>query len=157
MTLAEIRAAIVADFAALAGMESIHVAGWDGRFSAEDLRSWAPRAPAVMVGVTRVANLKPQGDHLWGDCAFVAAVIVNDGAGKPRDMRVLELVGLLIERVEATERKPWAGLSEFGDVIEADKVQASNLASMQLDRKGLTLWAVTWNQRVKVAPVRIFE
>lgn len=123
--------------------------GHGGQFTLEELRRWASQAPGVKVAVL---SLTPGGGVSggWRDykvrCA--AVVVTRDAIGLPRDQSVLVISQTLIELIY---QNTWGLDPDF--CFAADAAAGKSLYSSDLDRQGVALWQVQWEQKLRL-PVR---
>lgn len=137
MTLAELRAGIIADLQNRIG-NSVKVAGHGGRFSADELQRYGTVAPAVLVAILGLADLQQQGSTVDASVACAALVVTADRPGLSRDLGALGII---------TTLAPVLPGQDFDlDVSGATNVRADNLYSAQVDKLGVALWAISWRQ-----------
>lgn len=116
----------------------------DGRFTADEVRRWAIRTPAVRLACLGLASVGDSGDERSEPVLQLAAMVVTrDGAGMPRGKSARNLVDCLVSRVP---RERW-GLTGVGP---AGNLRADNLYSGKIDKFGVALWAVLWRQTLRL-------
>lgn len=148
-TVLELRDRILADLSAAlpAGVTVRRLRGSNPQLHRESVR-----APAVMVYVGGARDTGATGAHPWADWLLGAVVIagdtvgldVDDGPGRRDDGAML-----LVERVLRTVvDSDWGGTASR----VADNVRATRIREDEYERRGLALWAVTWEQRLYIEP-----
>lgn len=137
MTLADLRAAIIADLQARLG-NNVKVSGHGGRFGSDELKRYGAVAPACLVAILGVSNLQASGSSIVGDVACAALIVTADRPGLLRDLAALGIVTTLVAALPGVD---------FGlDVSGAASVRADNLYSGAVDQLGVALWAIAWRQ-----------
>lgn len=114
-----------------------------GSLTEAELRRWGAVAPAVFVavlGVRSPATRLP--DNV--DMTFCLYVATRNGVGGGRDDLALNLVQGLNQLLLGQR----FGLDGF--VGLPSQVDSQNLFSTDLDKTGLSLWAITWQQTVEL-------
>ena len=116
----------------------------DGRFQAAELRRWSLRAPAVLVAWLGTPRTETPGVP-WTDCEqqLAAFVVTRDAPGLPRGKAARAIAAALLLLIP---RARW-GLSGTG---AAERLQARNLFSAEIDKANVALWAVTWRQALRL-------
>lgn len=115
-----------------------------GRFDEAELKRVATRAPALFVsclGCLTVTN--PGTEQADASLALAVYIVTQSVPGLPRDAGARNLAEALVTLVPL-ER--W-GLSGCG---EAQAVRATNLYSGDVDKLGVALWAVSWQQTLRL-------
>ncbi|KAB7624323.1 hypothetical protein [Alkalilimnicola sp. S0819] len=143
MRLLSFRDAVVAGISqALTELKSCEAHG--GRFDEKELRRYALRAPAVLVAVRRIPALAAE-NEITPTLTCAAFVVTRDARGRPRDAAGLALVEALLQVVaNNTWGLDWAHRPQ--------RLEADNLYSAALDKQGVALWGVAWQQAVDLAP-----
>ncbi|MBU1611242.1 MAG: DUF1834 family protein [Proteobacteria bacterium] len=113
-----------------------------GRFDAEELARMATRTPAVLVATLGFSDLTEGQGEYRAEVRFVAFAVASDKPGLPRDKAVMAMADALSKLIPGNR---W-GLEESESAPQ--DVRADNLYSGQLNKSGVTLWAVTWRQRM---------
>lgn len=115
-----------------------------GRFDLKEIKRLATRLPAVKVTLMDVQAFQPVETEQWDVSLHLASfMLVSDRKGLPKEqaaINLIEALGLLI----AEQR--W-GVTGVG---QASRIKASNLFSTQLDREGLAIWGITWEQSMRL-------
>jgi hypothetical protein len=117
-----------------------------GAFTLDEIKRYVTGAPALVVVCMGVPEIEVQGGMSCANSAwaiFVLTRTVPENAGGPRDTFVMRLV----EQVVATlPEQTWGHLA-----AQCPKnMVATNLFSTPLDKEGLALWAIRWQQLVDV-------
>ncbi|MEL6183075.1 MAG: hypothetical protein AAFU79_00530 [Myxococcota bacterium] len=118
------------------------VVAQDGPVTADVLKKYAAKTPAIFVTVDRVKGLQDVGGETWG-CARCELYVVTSVANcKKRGEVALAIAGDLASLVH---KNCW----DLENVKGADGTEARNLYSLNLDKAGLTAWAVGFEQWVR--------
>lgn len=116
-----------------------------GRFTLEELKQYALQGPAVLVAVLAVGPVEIASQGVEATLSLGAFVVVGDKPQLPRDTGALALTSALVAALPG---------NDFGVAVDgARKVRGDNLYNSALDRQGVALWAVTWQQEVALAQV----
>ena len=145
MSLQGVRASIVDRLqSALGGAARAKAHG--GRFSLAELKRHAVQGPAVLVACLGVVKLTPAAAGVEALCAWGAFVVCADKPLLPRDAAALGLVSAMLPLVPG---QTW----ERDDVDQPRQVRADNLYTSELDKEGVALWALTWQQEITLGQV----
>ena len=81
----------------------------------------------------------------WTDCdqELAAFVVTRDRTGEPRGKAARAIAAALLLLIP---RARW-GLADFGT---AERLQARNLYSGEVDKEGVALWMVSWRQTLRL-------
>lgn len=122
------------------------VVGHGGRVSLEELRRIAlpASAPAALV-VVLGGDVEREGGGGTGVCEAQVAVFVAC-LGDSQTLRDAEALTVAEAVLVQAVRNAW----DFDDAQAPARIRADNLFSGRIDRHGVALWAVRWNQRVNV-------
>jgi phage gp37-like protein len=141
MSLALFRDAIVAKIKTdLPTLRTCQAHG--GRFDLGELSRWAMQSPAVIVSVLGGAVEREGGANVI-NTKVVAFVITPGSSVSHRDIAVMSIVDSLVAMVC---QNSW----NYEDAQAPQNMSAENLYSGDLDKTGVALWAVTWDQRLDV-------
>ena len=141
MSLLDVRTAIVTGLKA-ALPAGVYVEGHRGRFdSATEIQRFAVKAPAVLVACVGVPVQEPGAGLLILPARWVVFVITRDQPGTPRDAGALALVEAILLTVSGNI---WGRT----DVAEPVQLDARNLYSGAIDKLGIALWGITFDQTV---------
>lgn len=143
MSLNDYREAVATDLRAVLPA-SVHVETHGGRFDEGEIKRVGGKAPAVFVAVLDVADIEAGNGAILGDVTMGAFVATKDAPAMRRDEAALALAVVVTRRV---------ALAEWPAEHTPQRVAARNLFSASQDRTGLALWAVSWRQRVAIAPL----
>lgn len=144
MTLSEILDTIAAAIrAALPALKSCEAHG--GRFDAQELMRVAAKAPALFVAITRVNNLRLEYGERKAELMFAGFIVTKDTPGADRAQMALTilqaLAGIIPDNrwnIDGAESLP-------------TNIEAQNLFSAALDKKGVAMWAISWRQTFAIA------
>jgi hypothetical protein len=114
-----------------------------GQFDkAEELGRWmSDKDGGVRIAVLRIPKMENQGNELVGTIEFAAYVFCADLWAYAKDQRAEVIAGRLAKALMI--KGGWVGK---GAKKAPESVQARNLYSIQTDKKGVAIWAVTWLQ-----------
>lgn len=124
----------------------------DGQFGTADLRRYVTQAPAVYVACVGSDDDEDQGDDLVVVAKWAMVVVTrrthNEGDEATRTMSALGLVEQLmfLVRNSGSVANSWA--SETNQ--PAAKIRSRNFFDEEADKKGVGIWAITWDQAVSV-------
>jgi phage gp37-like protein len=143
MSLNDFRNAIVTTIKDLMPeLRSVETHG--GVFGAGELKRFATKAPGIRVALLSVDDPKPQsGGAVQWRAKCVAYVMTKNRGGLKRDVAALNIVTALVAHIND---------HRFGltFVTPAKPVTARTLYSGELDKSGITLWAVQWFQTIEL-------
>jgi len=129
---------------ALAGLCD-DVARHPGEFTEDDLRDLITRKRAVRIGLLDLENPRVTGKNS-GTIAvnFGVYVIAADRGHADRSQAALQIVERLL-----FETLPHAAMGENAAAINPQTLDAQNLMDAQIDRKGVAMWAVSFQVQAK--------
>ena len=132
----------------LPGLSSCEV--HDGKWDAAELMRWTVLTPAVRVAWLGTTRTGTPGEA-WTDCSqqLAAYVMTRDQEELPRGTAARNLVDWLLLYLPRTR---W-GLSSAAGIGAATDLRAENLYSSAVDKTGVAMWAVTWQQAMRLATV----
>jgi phage gp37-like protein len=114
-----------------------------GRINSDELKRLITRLPAVRVAVLSSPSCDPvDTGQVEINLRLAAFVITGDRNGLSRDEAALAIVEALAIHIPM-QRWGMVGVSD------ATKVKADNLYSGMIDRQGVSLWAVGWEQSIR--------
>jgi phage gp37-like protein len=116
-----------------------------GRFDRGELQRLSRRAPAVLVAVLGIPGLDDGAGAGRAAVRWGAYVLTRDTPAVRRDVAVLDYAEALMRLVRGNR---WA----LGSAQRPRRIGADNLYSGELDKHGIALWAVTWEQEIAFAP-----
>lgn len=133
--------------------EQVHVPAarvHPGIFDAEEMARTVVQAPALLLSLAGLL----EGDYAGGEqYEYIAALTLylpvrDEQPDRPRTETVLDdlvwpLLGYLPGRQFAT---PWSG--------PAGSPTAANLYSATIDARGVALWSIEWDQRLRLPRIR---
>jgi hypothetical protein len=135
---------------------AVDVRSFDGRFGADGKDFVTVKAPGVLVACLGFAEQDDQ-IPVEVDAQFFAVCITRtpDNAGASGAHRtpadIAAVLATLVTRIVKTER--WEDSDDIATTSgPATRVRASNDYTNALSMKGMSAWAVTWNQRVELDP-----
>ncbi|ASX25872.1 phage protein Gp37 [Candidatus Williamhamiltonella defendens] len=115
-----------------------------GRFNLEELKRIATQLPAIRVAFMGCPQLKQiETREKEAVVRMAAFIMTGDRRGLPKDEAALALVEALLVLI------PYQSWGIKG-VLGAANVKADNLFSGQVERQGVAMWAVTWEQSVRL-------
>lgn len=133
-----------------------------GRFDVGELQRYAARAPAVLVACTGVGDVHEQAAAAVAMLRWVAVVIARDVPAVAaqtdpvvvhvpavhRDAQMLVLSESLLGIISGNR---W-GMSS---THRPQRIRGDNLYSGQLDKKGIAVWALSWDQAIDHEPIDV--
>lgn len=137
----QVRSAIVATIAQnLPALKSCAPHG--GRFDLQELQRWSMQAPAVAVSAVQIPGVANDETNQVR-VRWVAYLIVKDAPGVTRDVVALDYTEALLRLARGNT---WG----LDNLQRPESLAADNLYNGQSDRKGMALWAVSWQQSVNL-------
>lgn len=118
-----------------------------GRFGLQDLKHYAKRAPAIVVTNLGGTNTRREGGTKVSDRQWAAFVITKGTSQERRDAQALVLVQELLKLLPDQSGRWGDDNAHIPENIDDD-----NLFSVELDKQGIALWAVTWTQGYDIEP-----
>jgi phage gp37-like protein len=113
-----------------------------GRFTLEQIKRHTRRSPAVILACAGLPDLEIQGGaERVVTTRWVAMVMATDRERNTRDEKCIATVELILHLL-GDQR--W----DLDDVHRTSDIDATNLFAPDVERHGLALWAVTWDQKV---------
>jgi hypothetical protein len=139
-TLNQIQDAVVATIkSGLTDLKTVEAHG--GRFDAGEIRRVTAQAPAAFIAVLNFRQVDDRGSNLVTLGAFVTA---KDLPGNLRTKQAGALVSALASFIAGNR---W-GLDDAEGIPQG--INGRNLYGSSVDRKGVALWAITWQQRFEL-------
>lgn len=139
MTLLSVRDEIAEVYKAT--LNNVHVITHGGPLTVTDIEQIAAQSPAAIVSCLGIPRMFRQAATVSADAVFGVFCVVEDSQKSSRDAGALLLVESVM--VELLNQR-WNG-EACGAPQDA---VATNLYSTELDRCGVSLWAVRWRQQV---------
>lgn len=144
MSLETLRDAVVATISAAVGPE-IACEPHGGRFDAAELKRVSTKAPAVFVAVLGYRDLAYANGLYQANVAWGAFVVARDRRGVHRDLvatAVMDRLALIVPE------QTWSTDACLGT---PQAVRGDNLFSSGVDKLGVAMWAMTWQQTMVLA------
>ncbi|SPD73813.1 conserved hypothetical protein [uncultured Desulfobacterium sp.] len=140
--ITDVRSAIIdAIKTGVPGLED-HVEPHGGRFDLEELKRLAQRSPSMLVACLGVVSARANSaGETEAVCKWAAFVLTTDKRGVARDVGVLALVAAVLPVIPDN---CWG----VDGVNSPKNIRADNLFSTALDKIGVALWAITWDQEI---------
>ena len=142
----------------------------DGRFDLPEVKRFAVKAPAVLVACLGTVSVEDRGDEgieslrLWA--AFVLTrstpgLLRGEAARNLVDnLELLILRGYYVTNDQGvvitdpiTGARTLANRWGLRGIGPAEQVRSQNLYSASTDKDGVSLWAVTWRQKLRLEPL----
>lgn len=118
-----------------------------GRLNVDQLRQLGVKTPAVLVSRLRARQDRSYaGPHRTFRLQMAAFILCKDELGLPRDLAAANIAQVLLNLIPDQQ---W-GLPD--DVMPAEAVCEEPLVSVEANKSGLALTAVTWEQVAALAP-----
>lgn len=144
MSLLKLREAIVNDIKvnAFSGVAGITVQSHAGRFDAAELQRIATQSPAIHIACLSVTEIDQGIDGISATLTWGAFITAKDKPGTPRDVGALAIVNALVRYVPGQR---WNLDQSEG---RPHRINANNLYAASIDKLGVAMWAVTWQQQM---------
>ncbi|WP_419534734.1 hypothetical protein [Endozoicomonas sp.] len=118
------------------------VASHPGRFTETELSRLLTARKAVRVSIENTQSVSVTGQGIQEANLLMAAfVICSDSKNEPRHESALLLTEAIIEQLP---------FNRFGTYylkpVKPSSISAENLYSGEIDRKGIALWGISWEQ-----------
>lgn len=118
-----------------------------GRFDLVEIKRVAANAPAVFVAALATGKQESSNGDVQAPVSFAVFIVTKDQPQKTRDSLVLDIVNALLV---LTDSNDW----DSEDVIEdPTNIRSQNLYSASIDKNGIAMWAITWQQKIKLGNV----
>lgn len=138
MSLLALRQAVVDDLKV--ALPGVTVVAHRGRFdNAAEIQRFATKAPTVLVACVGFKPFNPGGGLVQLRARMVLFVITRDAPQLERDAGALALAEAIELRVPGNT---WA----LDSLSAPTDIEARNLYSGQIDKLGVALWAITFDQ-----------
>lgn len=113
-----------------------------GRFDLVEIKRVAANAPAVFVAALATGKQESSNGGVQAPVSFAAFIVTKDQPQITRDSLVLEIVSTLLV---LTDSNDWGST----DVVEdPTNIRGQNLYSASIDKNGIAMWAITWQQKI---------
>ena len=125
-------------------LPKVNIESYPGRFDVTELKRISTKLPAVRIafmGSTKI-DMMDTGEN-EATVRLAAFVITGDRRGLPKDSAALNIVEALLTLI------PGQSWGVPGTTI-AKNIKADNLYSGQVDRQGVAIWALTWEQTTRI-------
>jgi hypothetical protein len=115
-----------------------------GSFDVQELLRVSVRAPGVLVTVLD-ATVDGGAFPPAAQVTFAAFIYAADKPGMPRGQAALALAEAALALIYGAD---W-GISDVQTT--PSQIQARNLFSTQLDKKGVAIWGISWQQKIELS------
>lgn len=118
-----------------------------GRFRLGEIGSRSFRTPALRLALGRVVSVSEIDDRTMDvTLRFNLALVTTDERQMPREVAATALINELMLTLpnQQWDRPEWL------HQVEPDSITADNLFTGDVERQGIMLWEVTWQQAVRV-------
>lgn len=131
------------------------VAPYDGRVTREDLGRIVAKAPAAYVSCLGIEEVSDAEDDLLAMCQWVISLVlprqvITERTQASRSDAATAVVETLIPVIRDSNSDAGAWADECNG--PPDKLRAVNVFDVELDRRGMTIWLVTWSQQISLEP-----
>lgn len=121
--------------------------GIAGRLNVEQIRQLGIKTPAVLVSRLRMRQDKTYaGPHHCWRVQMAAFILCKDELGLPRDQAAANIAQVLLTLIPENQ---WGLLDH---AMPAEAVAEEPLVSIEANKQGLALTAVTWDQVLALTP-----
>jgi len=142
VSLVDLRAAVVSHIAeSVTAFRTVQAHG--GSFNREELARIALQSPACLVAIMG-GQLERQGGQPVANPYIFAFVVTRGTSDEKRDKAALVLVEAVAGLVV---RNGWS----YAHARAPDSMRIENLYSGDIDKQGIALWSVSWQQQVDIA------
>ena len=123
----------------------------DGQFTDRDLKRYITTDPSVYVSCLGSVDSEDQDDDLVVSAQWVMVVVTrrsyNEGDVASRTTTALDLIEQLMFLIRNN-----GGASSWGSLTNgpAEKIRSRILFNEETDKRGVSLWVITWEQAVSV-------
>lgn len=149
MSITQTRAAIASTInTALPQLTNVYTHG--GRFTLEDLKRIAVRAPTALVACLGIADVENEGGQNVAEVQWGVFVVTAGTSQQGRDTEALTVV-------EAVANVVGGNSWQDSSLSYPTSVRAENLYSPSLDAQGMALWAITWRQEIDLATTQVTD
>jgi phage gp37-like protein len=115
-----------------------------GRFDLVEIKRVAANAPAVFVAALATGKQESSNGDVQAPVTFAAFIVTKDQPQITRDSLVLDIVSALLVLADSND---WGS----ADVVENPvSIRGRNLYSASIDKHGISMWAITWQQKIKL-------
>lgn len=115
-----------------------------GRFSEAELTRIAFKTPSVHIAALATGQQIMSGSEHHASIAWCAYVTAAETPDATRDLLAIRLVNALLQIIDDND---W----DSDDVVEKpEQIKSQNLFSANIDSKGVAMWAVTWQQIIRL-------
>ena len=137
--------AISLHFKAALAAHTSDISSHPGRFTEQELSRLLTSKKAIRVAIENTQAVSVTGQGIQEARLLMAAyVICSDTADSPRHQNALDMMEAVIEQLP---------FNRFGTrylkPVEPKSISAENLYSGEIDRKGIALWGISWEQTLR--------
>ena len=125
---------------------------YEGQFGDADLKRVNNQAPCVYLSCVGLSDTEDQGDDMIGTGQWVASIVTARTKAGDNTASRLDGATAIAETILPLIRDSNGSSGAWADECAgpARKIRARNVFSADLDKKGLTLWVMTWEQDVSL-------
>lgn len=128
---------------------------YDGRVTREDLGRIVASAPAAYVSCLGISLVEDVEDDLVADCQWVISLVVRrqtsaERSNASRSDAATAIVETLLPLIQDSNSSTGAWADECDGPPEL--IRALNIFDVELDKRGVTVWVVTWTQPISLEP-----
>ncbi len=118
------------------------VASHPGRFTEAELGRLLTARQAVRVAIENTQSINVNGQGIQEASLLMAAfVICSDSKAQPRHKSALALTEAIIQQLPFNRFN-----TDYLKPVKPTTISAENLYSGEIDRKGIALWGISWEQ-----------
>ncbi len=122
-------------------LKHVSVSEHGGAFGLEDIKRYAKRTPHVVISCLAIPEIKYESSVSVARVVFGAFCLTEERSDTKRDVAALALVEATTVELTSNDWNSTASGSP-------KNVSAANLFSGTLDKYGIAMWAIRWEQRV---------
>jgi hypothetical protein len=139
VSLIDVRKEIAKHYAV--ALPAVRVEEHGGRMDLEEIKRWATGAPALIVACLGVPSVSVEGGMTVAEASWAVCILTRNVPGEFKDVASMALVGAVLAGLP-TQR--WAGTASK----MPKNIRADNAYSSTLDKLGVSLWLISWQQAV---------
>lgn len=141
MSVYAVRVEIAQHFRTL--LKGVEIFEHAGSFSPEDLNRVSAKAPACVVACLGIPKLNIVGGEPVADVDYGIFVVTSNTIREKRDVAALNLAEKILRSLPFQH---WDSKARS----RPENISGSNMYSAALDKKGISMWSILWQQQVEI-------
>lgn len=123
----------------------VSIADHPGRFTEAELGALITKKRSIRIAIEQIPEIAILGPGTHRATLIISAFIIcSDTTGTDRHRSAINLAEILLK---VLPHNRWQ--SEHLTAVLPGSIQADNLYSADIERKGVAIWAIAWQQSVK--------